>query len=129
MTISIERKQFPLLYVNQHSRGIVGWGAYQMAGEASVDGNIDLRRAYILIDLERWQDALIALNDALKKDGLDERKMGEAYLLRGMAQFNLDNFEVAHSDWVDASQYANARESAQQWINHLREETRQRAGN
>ena len=105
--------------------------AYQMAGEASVDGNIDLRRAYILIDLERWQDTLSALNDALKKGGLDERRIGEAYLLRGMAQFNLDNFEVAHSDWVDASQYANARESAQQWINHLREERRQRqrAGN
>ncbi|MBW1801428.1 MAG: iron-containing alcohol dehydrogenase [Deltaproteobacteria bacterium] len=32
MAISTERKQFPLFYVNQHSRGIVGWGAHQMAG-------------------------------------------------------------------------------------------------
>ena len=32
MAISTERKQFPLLYVNQHSRGIVGWGAHKMAG-------------------------------------------------------------------------------------------------
>ncbi|MBW1801427.1 MAG: iron-containing alcohol dehydrogenase [Deltaproteobacteria bacterium] len=32
MAISLERKQFPLLYVNPNSRGIVGWGAHQMAG-------------------------------------------------------------------------------------------------
>jgi len=25
-------RQFPLLYVHQHSRLIVGWGAYEMAG-------------------------------------------------------------------------------------------------
>ena len=33
MAISTDRKQFPLLYVHQHSRGIVGWGAHQMAGQ------------------------------------------------------------------------------------------------
>ena len=33
MAINMERKEFPLLYVNQHSRGIVGWGAHQMAGQ------------------------------------------------------------------------------------------------
>ena len=33
MAIGIERKEFPLMYVNQHARGIVGWGAHQMAGQ------------------------------------------------------------------------------------------------
>lgn len=31
--ISMERKEFPLLYVHQHARGIVGWGAHRMAGQ------------------------------------------------------------------------------------------------
>ncbi len=31
--MNFERKQFPLLYVNQHSRGIVGWGASKVAGQ------------------------------------------------------------------------------------------------
>ena len=31
--MDFERKQFPLLYVNQHSRGIVGWGASKVAGQ------------------------------------------------------------------------------------------------
>lgn len=33
MAIDTERKQFPLLYVSQHGRGIVGWGAHKMAGQ------------------------------------------------------------------------------------------------
>jgi len=31
--VNMERKEFPLLYVHQHSRGIVGWGASRMAGQ------------------------------------------------------------------------------------------------
>lgn len=33
MAINTERKQFPLLYVHQHSRGVIGWGAHQMVGQ------------------------------------------------------------------------------------------------
>jgi tetratricopeptide (TPR) repeat protein len=101
--------------------------AYEKAGEAASDGDIDLRRGYILVDLERWPDAKDALNDALAKGGLNERKMGEAYLLRGMAQFNLGNFDSASSDWGKASRYPKTKAAAQQWINHLREERRRRA--
>jgi hypothetical protein len=37
--ISKEIRQFPLLYVQQHSRLIVGWGAYEMAGqECKING-------------------------------------------------------------------------------------------
>ncbi len=52
-------------------------GAYKNAGVASKDGRIDLRRAYILADLERWADALKALNEALDKGGLTEPETGE----------------------------------------------------
>ncbi len=101
--------------------------AYEQAGKAASDGDLDLRRGYILVDLERWPAALEALNLALDKGGLDERKMGEAYLLRGMAQFNLDNFEGASSDWGKAGRYDKTRDAARQWMNHLQEERRRRA--
>ena len=101
--------------------------AYEKAGEAAADGDIDLRRGYILVDLERWPDAKEALNDALQKGGINERKTGEAYLLRGMAEFNLGNFDSASSDWGKASRYPRTKDAAQQWMNHLREERRRRA--
>ena len=97
-------------------------GAYQQAGKAASDGVIDLRRAYILVDLERWPAALEALDFALQKGGLDERKTGEAYLLRGMAHFNLGNYAGASTDWGRAGRYDKTRESARQWMNLLREE-------
>ena len=101
--------------------------AYEKAGKASVDGKIDLRRGYILVDLERWPDALTALNAALEKGGLSESKTGEVYLLRGMAQFSLGKFDSASSDWGKARRYDSTKDAAQQWMNHLREERQRKA--
>jgi len=101
--------------------------AYEKAGTAARTGEIDLRRGYILVDLERWPDAREALSSALGKGGLDDRKTGEAYLLRGMAEFNLGNFDSASSDWRQAANYPQARAAAQQWMNHLEEERNRRA--
>lgn len=101
--------------------------AFKEAGMAASDGDIDLRRGFILVDLEEWGQALEALNEALEKGGLNERRTAEAYLLRGMAQFNLDNFDAASADWGRASRYENTRDAARQWMNHLREERLRRA--
>lgn len=101
--------------------------AYERAGTASDDGNIDLRRGFILVDMERWPDALEALDRALQKGGLDDRRTGEAYLLRGMARFNLEDLDGASADWGRAGRHENSREAARQWMNHLQEERRRRA--
>jgi len=93
--------------------------AYELAGRAADDGVIDLRRGFILVDLERWPAALESLDLALNKGGLGDRKMGEAYLLRGMAQFNLGNLDDAGVDWDRAGQYEHSREAARQWLNQL----------
>jgi tetratricopeptide (TPR) repeat protein len=101
--------------------------AYAEAGRAANDGNIDLRRGFILIDLERWPAALEALNQALQKGGLNDHRTGDAYLLRGMAQFNLGNFDSASADWGRAGRYEKTRDAARQWMNHMREERLRRA--
>ena len=101
--------------------------AFGEAGAVDPAGDIDLRRGFILVDLENWSGALEALDDALEKGGLGERRTGEAYLLRGMAHFNLGAFDAAGSDWGRAVRYDNTKDAARQWINHLREERQRRA--
>lgn len=101
--------------------------AFREAGKAAEDGDIDLRRGFILVDLEDWQQALDALDEALRKGGLNDRRTGEAYLLRGMAQFNLQNLDAASADWGRAARYESTRDAARQWMNHLREERLRRA--
>ena len=101
--------------------------AFEKAGQAATDGEIDLRRGFILIDMENWESALEALDRALSKGGFDDRRTGEAYLLRGMAKFNLGRFDAASSDWGKASRYESTKDAARQWMNHLREERLRRA--
>jgi tetratricopeptide (TPR) repeat protein len=100
--------------------------AYTEAARASGSGEIDLRRAHILIDLERWPEAVEALDLALERGGLDDRRTGEAYLLRGLARYSLDRRDQAAADWERAGRYETARDAAGQWLNHLREERRRR---
>jgi len=96
--------------------------AYEQAGKKSDDGEIDLRRAYILVDMERWDQAVAAVNAALEKGGFSERKTGDAYVIQGMSEFNLGNYERARTAWNQASNYPRAKKPAQQWLNHMREE-------
>ena len=96
--------------------------AYEKAGLASDDGEIDLRRSYILVDLERWSEASIAIKAALDKGGFNDRKTGEAYVLQGMSEFHLGHYDKASTAWGRASKYPKVKKSAQQWMNHMREE-------
>ncbi len=101
--------------------------AFREAGAVDPDGDIDLRRGFILVDLEDWAAALEALDSAIGKGGLGERRTGEAHLLRGMANFNLDRLDAAGADWDRASRFENTKDAARQWLNHLREERQRRA--
>jgi len=96
--------------------------AYEQAGKKSDDGEIDLRRAYILVDMERWDEAAVAVKAALDKGGFSERKTGDAYVIQGMSEFNLGNYDQARTAWNQATRYPRAKKPAQQWLNHMREE-------
>jgi tetratricopeptide (TPR) repeat protein len=96
--------------------------AYEKAGEASDDGEIDLRRAYILVDMVRWSEAAVAIQAALDKGGFNDLKTGDAYILQGMSEFNLGSYDKASAAWGHASKYPKVRKAAQQWMNYMREE-------
>ena len=85
--------------------------AYEKAGQASEDGEIDLRRAYILVDMERWDEAAKAVNSALDKGGFSDRKTGDAYVLQGMSEFNLGNYSKASTAWGRARQIPKSQKS------------------
>jgi tetratricopeptide (TPR) repeat protein len=96
--------------------------SFEKAGELADSGKIDLRRGFILIDQERWQDASAALSSAIEKGGMSDTQTGEAHLMHGMAQFQLGNYDRASASWGRASRYEKTRKDAQQWMNHMREE-------
>ncbi len=94
--------------------------ALNSAGQAAEHGRIDQRVAYLLIEQEKWQQADQALQRALKKGGLD--KPGKAWLLRGMAVYEMGRFDKAREYFQTAARHEDSRSDAAQWIRHIEAE-------
>lgn len=97
--------------------------AFEQAGKLAVNGKLDMRRAYLLVDKEEWNEAREALNAALEKGGIDDT--GNAYILLGMSNYELGNTEAARQAFNKALQYDDSRKAASQWLRHLEEEGKQ----
>jgi len=102
--------------------------AYEQAGAQSMDGKIDLQRAYILVDLERWDEAKEALSRALELGGLRESQVGNAYLLLGNAHASSGNLDAALDAFNEALKYGRVERAAREWINHIQQERSRQAG-
>ncbi|MDX1626432.1 MAG: tetratricopeptide repeat protein [Wenzhouxiangellaceae bacterium] len=95
--------------------------AYDRAGALSDEGKLDFQRASILAGKEDWPEVVDAAGRALEKGGLSENQRGNAYLLLGMAHFNLGNFDAATQNFNQARDYEKLRRSASEWLNHIRQ--------
>jgi tetratricopeptide (TPR) repeat protein len=97
--------------------------AYDEASKLSVDGKIDFRRAYIYFDREDWKNAKIALQAAIEKGGLDDKKIGSSWLLLGMVESEVNNISGAIKALKKAKNYPDSRNHAVQWLDHLEKES------
>jgi predicted Zn-dependent protease len=86
--------------------------AYTKASPQAKDGNIDYQLGYLLFYSDRSKDAAEALGRAITKGGL--RQEGEAYLLRGDAENDLNQTSAATADWQKASGYPSTKTMAEQ---------------
>jgi len=98
--------------------------AYNEASKLSTDGKIDFQRAYIYFDREEWPKVKSALTSALEKGGLKDNKIGNAWLLLGMAENEMDNTSAAIKALKNATNYKKTRNSAVQWIEHLEKQAK-----
>jgi uncharacterized protein HemY len=86
--------------------------AYTKASPQAKDGNVDYQLGYLLFYSDRSKDASEALSRAIQKGGL--RQEGEAYLLRGDAENDLNQASAATADWQKASGYPSTKAMAEQ---------------
>jgi tetratricopeptide (TPR) repeat protein len=96
--------------------------AYENAGKDAKDGKIDLRRGYLLTDMEDWARGSEALAMAIRKGGLKDSDVGQAYLLKGMCEYGKGDNKQAREDFGNATRYQRTRSAAQQWIAHMNDE-------
>jgi len=95
--------------------------AYEKAGRFSDDGKLDLRRGFILVDRQDWEAAKSSLSRAVEKGGISDNETGNAWLLIGMAEMNMERYNAAIEAFNNAQRFSASRQAARQWIDQVRE--------
>lgn len=87
---------------------------YTKASPMAKDGNVDYQLGYLLFYADKSKDAVESLTRAISRGGL--RQEGEAYLLRGDAENDLDQSAAALADWQKSVGYPSTKAMAEQRI-------------
>ncbi|MBY6064958.1 tetratricopeptide repeat protein [Pseudidiomarina sediminum] len=87
--------------------------ALERAAALSDDGELDAQRAQVLLNAERYSQAIVAAQQALKKGNLD--KPGTMHLVIGMAELEQENYNPALQAFARAKAFEDARKAAAQW--------------
>lgn len=90
------------------------------AAELSEDGELDAQVAQILLNMERWDDAIAAAQRAVEKGEL--RNPGIAYLIMGMAHYNKKEYALALNQLAEAEKHDSSRGMAKQWKSFVESE-------
>jgi tetratricopeptide (TPR) repeat protein len=91
--------------------------ALRKAAELSSDGNRHYRLGRALYDLERWEEAVAALDLALEKKGLKQPEL--ARLLLGIAAFHAGDEKHARAALKRALRDEMTRDQARWWLGRL----------
>lgn len=98
--------------------------ALKRAAALSEDGELDLRLAQVLLEMEQFDAALASARVAEKKGGLD--KPEAVHVLAGLALYNLDDLDAAAAEFGKASRFEGAGPTVEQWMSFIQKERARR---
>jgi tetratricopeptide (TPR) repeat protein len=94
--------------------------ALQRASKLIQEPDLFLRLAQLAAYMDEWSITLCAVDRALHLEGL--KQPGKAYILKGTAHFNREEYNAATGAFERAREYASVQDQAQQWLDHLTSE-------
>lgn len=92
--------------------------AFSEAGKLNQTGEFDLYRAQLLIRHLRWEEAIAALRQALRKGGLDNA--GQVRFLLGQVHYEQGRLADAISALERIQRSSEYGEQASRWLKHLK---------
>ena len=95
------------------------------AAKLSTTGELYAQLGQMYLNMDKWQLAIAASQQALEKGGL--RNEGMSHLVIGMAQFNVGHYNEALTQLAKAQEYDGSRGMAQQWSKFVEGERKQYA--
>ena len=95
----------------------------QAAAGMSSDGELDAQLGQMFLNMERFDEAIAASNQAIEKGGL--RNQGTTHLVLGMAHYNKGDYAEALNQLAEAEKHASSRGMAKQWARFVETEKTQ----
>lgn len=122
--VEAKQKNYELLsqawiQAREYKKGIEALGK---AAALTDDGELYLRQAQLYMSIADWEGAMAAANKAVEKGSMTQKKMGQAWLVRGTAASEAKNFDVAIAAFNKARGYEDTRKQASQWLSFVRTE-------
>ncbi len=99
--------------------------ALMAAAELADDGELDAQLAQLLLNADRNKEALAAADRAIAKGKLS--KPGTMYLVKGMAHFNLGEYNTALDQLAKAEEFKTSERMANQWAKFVQAEKQREA--
>ncbi len=84
------------------------------------------RLAQLLIDQQKWRQAVPLLEKVTKDTGFEH--IGEAWLLLGMSQYELNDSQASLASFGNAMQHKNSQEQARWWMQQINENMENQQG-
>lgn len=87
-------------------------------------GKYDALLAQTYLNTEQWKEAITAADQAIVKAQSESNPeyLGNMYLAKGMANFNLNDFNKSLDAFVKAEQLPKIKKTAQQWVKYVERE-------
>lgn len=94
------------------------------AAEVSDSGKFDAQLAQAYLNLEKWQLAINSADKALlsAQGKVDNSQSGTMLLVKGMANFNLKEYDLAKLAFTQAQKHNQVKKTAQQWFHYVDKE-------
>ncbi|MEO0422015.1 MAG: tetratricopeptide repeat protein [Pseudomonadota bacterium] len=92
----------------------------QRAASLTSGGEMDYRLAQTYFNLDQYDNAIDAANEALRKGSLKRRDA--VNVLLGMAHFNEKNYQESLKSFREATKDDRSAQLARQWVNHVQSE-------
>lgn len=90
------------------------------AAELSNDGELDMYLGQAYLNLDRYEQAVKALQEGIRKGGI--KNLGQANVMLGLALFELDKYEAAKRAFQVAREDQDTRDAADQWLAYVANE-------
>ncbi len=90
--------------------------------ELADDGKYDALLAQTYLNAEQWQQAISAADKAITKSEGSADYLGNMYLAKGMANFNLKEFDASLEAFEHAEKLPKIKKTAQQWTKYVERE-------